>query len=88
MDREAAVIRAEMNQTRAQLDRKIGLLEERARAYTPRQLSDRYLPDFLAERVLGSLLTLIGLKLTYSGWRAHHDRRNRIRAAVESYGRW
>ena len=58
MDREAAVIRAEMNQTRAQLDRKIGLLEERARAYSPRQLSDRYLPDFLAEKVLGSLLTL------------------------------
>ena len=88
MDSEAAVIRAEMNQTRAQLDRKIGLLEERARAYTPRQLSERYLPDFLAERVLGTVLTLVGVKMVWSGWRANHRRRARIRAAMESYGRW
>jgi len=88
MDSEAAVIRAEMNQTRAQLDRKIGLLEERARAYTPRQLSERYLPDFLAEKVLGTVLTLVGVKLAWSGWRANHRRRARIRAAIESYGRW
>jgi hypothetical protein len=77
-----------MNQTRAQLDRKIGLLEERARAYSPRQLSDRYLPDFFAEKVIGSLLTLIGVTMAYSGWRAHTTRRRRIRAAVEAYGRW
>lgn len=88
MDSEAAVIRAEMNQTRAQLDRKIGLLEERARAYTPRQLSERYLPDFLAEKVLGTVLTLVGVKMVWSGWRANHRRRARIRAAIESYGRW
>ncbi len=88
MDREAAVIRAEMNQTRAQLDRKIGLLEARARSYTPRQLSERYLPDFLAERVLGSVLTLVGVKMAWSRWRSHRDRRARVRAAVESYGRW
>jgi hypothetical protein len=31
MDREAAVIRAEMSQTRAELDRKISRLEARAR---------------------------------------------------------
>ena len=48
MDSEAAVIRAEMNQTRAELDRKIGLLEARARALTPRELSERYLPDYFA----------------------------------------
>jgi hypothetical protein len=77
-----------MNQTRAQLDRKIGLLEARARAYTPRQLSDRYLPDFFAEKALGSVLTMIGLKLAYSNWRSHNHRRKRIRAAVEAYGRW
>ena len=35
MDREPAVIRAEMNQTRAELGRKIGLLEARARELTP-----------------------------------------------------
>jgi hypothetical protein len=88
MDSEAAVIRSEMNETRAQLDRKIGLLEERARAYTPRQLSERYLPDFLAEKVLGTVLTLVGVKMLWSGLRSNHRRRARIRAAVESYGRW
>jgi hypothetical protein len=86
MDREAAVIRAEMNQTRAELDRKLELLEARARAY-PHQLSERYVPDFLAEKVLGSLLTIIGAKMALSEWRAHHKRRRQIRAAVESYGR-
>ena len=45
MDREAAVIRAEMSQTRAELDRKITLLETRAKALTPGQLTRRYLPD-------------------------------------------
>ena len=88
MDREAVVIRAEMNQTRAELDRKIGLLEARARAYTPQRLSDRYLPDFLAEKVLGSTLTLIGATMVLSRWRANRHRRARVRAAVESYGRW
>jgi hypothetical protein len=87
MDREAAVIRAEMNQTRAQLDRKIGLLEARARSYTPRQLSERYLPDFMAERVLGSVLTLIAATMIWSRWRNHRNHRARVRAAVESYGR-
>jgi len=76
-----------MNQTRAQLDRKIGLLEARARAYTPRQLSERYLPDFFAERVIGSVLTLVGVKMAWSRWRANRSRRARVRAAVASYGR-
>ena len=88
MDREAAVIRAEMNETRAQLDRKIGLLEARARAFTPQQLSERYLPDYFAERAIGSVLTLVGLKMAWSRWRANNHRRARVRAAVESYGRW
>ena len=88
MDSEAAVIRAEMNQTRAELDRKIDLLEARARALTPHQLSQRYLPDYFAERVMGTVLTAIGLKMAWSRWRGNHQRRARVRAAVESYGRW
>ena len=87
MDHEAAVIRAEMNETRAQLDRKIGLLEARARALTPRQLSQRYLPDYFAERVMGTVLTVVGLKMAWSRWRTNSERRRRVRAAVESYGR-
>lgn len=88
MDREAAVIRAEMNETRAQLDRKIGLLEARARAFTPQRLSERYVPDYFAERAIGSVLTLVGLKMAWNRWRANNHRRARVRAAVESYGRW
>jgi len=87
MDSEAAVIRAEMTQTRAQLDRKIDLLEARARALTPRQLSQRYLPDYFAEKVMGTVLTAVGLKMVWSQWRTNHDRRRRVRAAIESYGR-
>ena len=37
MDREAAVIRSEMSQTRAGLDRKLSQLEARARDMTPRE---------------------------------------------------
>ena len=87
MDREAAVIRAEMNETRAQLDQKIGLLEAKARALTPRRLSDRYLPEYFAERVMGSLLTLVGAKMAWTRWRAGQHRRARVRAAMQSYGR-
>ena len=87
MDREAAVIRAEMSETRAQLDQKLGLLEEKARALTPRRLSERYVPDYFAERVIGSILTLIGTKMAWNRWRASRQRRTRIRAAIESYGR-
>jgi hypothetical protein len=76
-----------MNQTRAQLDQKIGLLEARARALTPRQLSHRYLPEYFAERVFGGLLTLVGLKMAWTRMRANHSRRARVRAAVQSYGR-
>jgi len=65
MDREAAVIRAEMSQTRAQIDRKITLLETRAKALTPRQLTQRYLPEYFVDRVIGGILTLVGLRLAW-----------------------
>ena len=65
MDREAAVIRAEMSQTRAELDRKISMLETRAKALTPRQLSRRYLPEYFVDRVIGGILTLVGLRLAW-----------------------
>ena len=87
MDREAAVIRAEMSETRAQLDQKIGLLEERARALAPRRLSERFLPDYLAERVIGGVLTVAGATMVWNRWRTTRHRRARIRAAVEAYGR-
>ena len=65
MDREAAVIRAEMSHTRAELDRKITQLETRAKALTPRELSRRYLPEYFVDRVIGGILTLIGVTMAW-----------------------
>ena len=66
MDREPAIIRAEMNQTRAELGRKIGLLEARARELTPARLSAQYVPDYMLERTIGAVLTLIGVRMAWS----------------------
>jgi hypothetical protein len=86
MDRETAVIRSEMSHTRAALGRKIDLLEAKARELSPRQLKRRYVSEYALDRALGGLLTLAGLKMTWSRWRAA-GRRARVRAALESYGR-
>ncbi len=88
MDREAAVIRAEMSQTRAELDHKVALLQARVHEMSPRRLSQRYVPEYLPERVIGGILTLVGLKMAWSMYRGRRTRRARVRAALESYGRW
>ena len=88
MDREAVVIRAEMNQTRAELDQKLTLLEAKAREFTPKQLSERYVPEYFVDRVIGSVLVLVGLKMAWSQYRARYERRENVRAALASYGRW
>jgi hypothetical protein len=87
MDREAAVIRAEMSHTRAELDRKITLLEGRAKELAPRQLTQRYLPEYFVDRLIGGILTLVGLRLAWMyRRRAHH--REAVRSAVATYPRW
>jgi len=86
MDREAAVIRTEMSQTRAELDRKITLLESRARRYTPRAYAERHMPDYLAERVIGGVLTITGLAMAWSMVKAR--RRAKLRDQMIRYGRW
>jgi len=75
MDREAAVLRAEMSQTRAELDRKLTRLEARARELSPRRLSERYLPEYLWERVIGGALTLVAVRMAWSQYRHRRDRR-------------
>jgi hypothetical protein len=77
-----------MSHTRAEIDRKLSLLEERARDLTPRRLSERYVPEYALDRTLGAGLALIGMKMAWSRWRAKRDRQARVRAALESYGRW
>ena len=88
MDHEAAVIRAEMSQTRADLDRKLAELQVRARDMTPRKVVQRNLPEYFAERVIGSILTLAGVRMAWRQYRGHIGRRARVREAVVSYGRW
>ena len=78
MDSEAADIRSEMTRTRAEKDRKLTLLEERARELMqPRQLA-RQLPEFFLDRAIGGMLTLIGLKMTLGNVRRIR-RRRRVR---------
>ena len=88
MDREAAVLRAEMSRTRAELDRKITMLETRARELTPRALSRRYMPEYFWERVIGGALTLVGMKMAWSRYRQASNRRARVRGAMAAYGHW
>ena len=57
MDREAVVIRAEMSETRAELDRKISLLEEKARNFSAKRYARDHIPEFFFDRVIGAVLT-------------------------------
>ena len=88
MDREAAVIRSEMTQTRAELDRKIARLEARAHQMSPRAYARRHIPEYFAERVIGSVLTLIGLRMAWGMYRRRSDRRARMREAFTSGPDW
>ena len=88
MDSEAAVIREEMNQTRADLDQKLSQLEVRAGQLRPRTVVRRYLPDYPLDRAIGAVLTFIGTRMAWRHYRNGHTRRARVREAVASYGRW
>jgi hypothetical protein len=70
MDLEAAVIRAEMNQTRQALDWKIARLEDRARELTPRRYWERHKPDYLLDRAIGGALTVAGLVMAWTFYRS------------------
>ena len=76
MDLEAAVIRAEMTQTRHALDTKIDRLEERVRDMSPRRVWERNKPDFFADRSIGAALTIAGLVLAWKQFR--RARRGRL----------
>lgn len=88
MDREAAVIREQISQTRAHLDQKLAQLEARARDLRPGRVARRYLPANAADRALGTMLLAIGLGLAWRAYRNGYGRRARMREAMASYGRW
>lgn len=87
MDREAAVLRAEMSRTRADLDQKLSMLQEKVTDLTPRRLTQRYVPEYFADRMMGALLTMAGLKMAWSRYRELKHRRDRRREPA-GYGRW
>jgi hypothetical protein len=88
MDSEAAVIREEMNLTRADLDQKLAELEARAEQLRPRAIARRYLPEYPLDRAIGAALALIGTAMVWRHYRNGNGRRARVREAVASYGRW
>jgi hypothetical protein len=77
-----------MSQTRAALDRKIALLESRARDMSPRRMWNRNKPDYLAERVIGGVLMLVGARMLWAQLRTHRIHRTRVRAAIQEYECW
>ena len=88
MDSEAAVIREEMSQTRADLDQKLSQLEARADELRPTNVARRYMPEYPVDRAIGAALTLIGTSMAWRHFRNGYGRRARVREAVASYGRW
>ena len=87
MDREAAVLRAEMSRTRADLDQKLTRLRERVEDMSPRRLTQRYLPEYFADQVVGGILTLIGLRMAWGKYRELKHRRDRTPHELAEYGR-
>jgi hypothetical protein len=88
MDREAAVLRAEMSHTRAELDQKLALLQARVSEMTPQRLSERYMPEYLVDRAIGGVLTLVGLKMAWSHYRRQRHRPARVRRQLAAYNSW
>jgi hypothetical protein len=45
------------------------------------------MPDYFWDRTIGAMLTLVGLRLAIRAYR-RQTRRDQVRAAMVSYGRW
>ena len=83
MDSEAAVIRSEMSQTRAELDYKISQLQRKAHDLTPRAVASRYMPERALDYAIGGVLTLVGAKMAWGRYRARRNRRERLIASLQ-----
>ena len=88
MDSEAAVIRAEMSQTKAELDYKISQLQRKAKDMTPRSVVRRVMPERTLDYALGGVLTLLGAKMAWGRYRTHRNRRERLRASLDTSNSW
>jgi hypothetical protein len=88
MDSEAAVIRSEMSQTRAELDRKISELEVRAHEFTPRAVARRYLPERALDYAIGGMLTAVGARLAWKQFRASREHQAELRDVIVACRTW
>jgi hypothetical protein len=77
-----------MSRTRSELDEKLTALHAKVSDLTPRRLSERYMPEYFFDRVLGGILTLVGLKMAWSQYRELRHRRLRVQPEQNGYGRW
>jgi hypothetical protein len=77
-----------MSETRAQLDRKLALLEERAREFSPKQYARDHMPEYLLDRVIGGLLMLVGTRMAWRQLRSRRQHRAHVHNALVAYGRW
>jgi hypothetical protein len=84
MDSEAAVIRAEMSQTKAELDYKISQLQRKAKDMTPRSVVSRVMPERTLDYALGSVLTLVGARMAWGRFRAQRNRKERLRESLQA----
>ena len=69
MDRQADLIRSEIDQTRSDLDRKLLRLQERAREMTPRRYVRRFVRERPFERLVGSALMFAGVLMAWKNYR-------------------
>jgi hypothetical protein len=88
MDSEAALIRAEMSQTKAELDYKISQLQRKAKDMTPRSVVSRVLPARALDYAIGSMLTVVGVRMAWGRYRAQRSRRERLRANLQTSNSW
>jgi hypothetical protein len=88
MDSEAAVIRAEMTQTKAELDYKISQLQRKAQDMTPRSVVSRIMPERALDYALGGALTLVGARMAWGRYRAQRERRERLRERLAATSSW
>ena len=83
MDSEAALVRSEMSQTRAELDYKISQLQRKMNDMTPRAVASRYMPERAWDYAIGAVLTLIGARMAWKQVLARRDRRRQLVTSLE-----
>ena len=83
MDSEAAVIRSEMSQTKAELDYKISQLQRKTKDLSARSVVRRYMPERTLDYAIGGVLTLVGAKMALGRMKARRNRRERLITSLQ-----